>query len=218
MPIEWSIRECPIAPIDSVPEISGLSRDGYLNVLGATAHFADDVDRVTADLKAGLLGPAGAVAQIRKLREGRETQLAAAEHQRKADAAKIADLAAEVRKDSEIDVPPPADRVSLIVATYQAFDKSARFQVIREGDNETCRALCNAPRILNLLSDTEREIIEDRLLGAVGDGSRAKELKARKIGLGQLTYAIDTGRAWLDRKAGIQATVRERIERARERS
>ena len=215
MPIEWSIRECPINPS---PELDGLAKDGYANVLGAVDHFSDDVDRVHADLRAGLLGPAGAVAALRKLREGRETQLAAAEHQRKAVATNLTEDAAKLRRDSGIDTPVAADRVSLIVATYQAFDKSARYQVIREGDPETCRALYNAPRILNLLSDSEREIIEDRLLSSVGDGSRAKETKALKIGLGQLTYAIDTGRAWLDKKAGIQATVRERIERARERS
>lgn len=199
----------------STPAIAGAALDAHVAATNSGDGYVDAISRIDTDPQYSGQGKQGLIA---KLHAERQAKIDAIEAVLKPEFSAIAEYERALRKDSGIDTPVESGRALLIISSHQRRDRSGQLGIVREADSETARALLQAPRVLNLLPDSSREALEERLLAGVGDGSRLAELNARREALGRAQYAIDSARVWLSKKARIQPDLRTRIQRAASRS
>lgn len=200
------------AATGTLPEAGSPVRPAVDKVLEATTGFYDTVEAIKNDAR---YSPAGQQGKILDEHKVRLEILATGAELAKSDRVEVEEMQEALRGQSHIDEPVESGRANLIIPKFQSSDKSAQLTMIREADNETARALLQAPKILNLLSDLNRQYLVDRLFSQVGDGKRAESLQARRLALSQAEHALAAARRFLDEKAGVKSTLRERLERSR---
>jgi hypothetical protein len=151
--IEFDLRRQP--PTGSRPELPGIAQQVWDMANAAASGVYDELVKIDGHPH---LNQPGKKAAATTLGIERAEVFKKAEDILKAETAEVEAEEGKLREKAGITKPGEPNRDAMIIGAYQGTDRSGRNLVIRKADPETARALLNGPRMLNLLSDSQKRI------------------------------------------------------------
>jgi hypothetical protein len=200
-------------PAGERPAIAGVAQTAY-DIAVETVNGSDKEKGVYDSLVAISGHPhkslEGKKAEALMLGMERHEKIAQVEESLKKESEGLVGMGKLLRDAADIERPVEGALLSLTIEAFQKQDRSARLTSIREADGVTARCLLQAPRILNLLSDSQREYLETRLMEQA-DPERWVSYNQRRHAVAQASYACEAAKRWIDHRTGRTSTIRDRV-------
>jgi len=199
------------APLGAEPETEGDSREGFKLCHDATSGLVQAIEAVRANPD---LSDAGRAKAIERLQAERKPLLDRAAALVKREQAVVASSGHEMKAAAGISAAAADSaagwRAQEIRAAFALRSASERNGIVHNADTdrETLLALMHAPVLTNLLSQRDREAVEERLLIA-HDSARYAAHTQRAEDLRRLSYALSVSLGFVGRNR--VAGIRERI-------